>query len=64
MDSKALEILEKKIKVDIDTRVATLKVGNFTDLAEYKNVCGQIRGLEYALGHINSLLQTMKDSDE
>lgn len=64
MRKSPLENLRDKITTDIETRVQTLRTGTPTDFTTYKDLCGQIRGLELALDHVQRLLLTMEDSDE
>lgn len=64
MDShRVLLVLRDKINEDIAQKKDNVAYGNVADWASFQNVCGQIRGLEFALGHINSLLQNL-DEDE
>ena len=64
MASNPLQTLVNDLNKDVETRVHKLRSGNLPDIAEYKYVCGQIRGLESAIEQINSLLQTMEYPDE
>ena len=59
-----VEALEMRLKQDIQARRDQLYSGNMPDLAEYKNVCGQLRGLEFALEHAKSLLQNLREIDD
>lgn len=58
-----LDLAIKKCEEDINSRVDKLKQGALSH-EEYKNVCGQIRGLEFAIDHLKSLLQNMEQEDE
>jgi hypothetical protein len=64
MANNPLQIVIDKCEEDIDTRVRQLRTGNLPDIAEYKNVCGQILGLQFAIDHLKSLMQTMEDNDD
>lgn len=63
MAKTVLEVAMDKIDEDIQTRVNQLRAGALLDFSEYKNVCGQIRGLEYAHEHLKSLLRNQIEAD-
>lgn len=53
---------------ELDKKVEQLKdwlvTGVATDYAEYKKVCGEVRGLLTARGYILDLKQKMENSDD
>lgn len=63
-EDRVLEVLKQKLEADIDVRVIALRSGQPNDYSEYRHTCGQIRGLEAACDHIDSLLQHLRDDDE
>jgi len=61
---KALDILIKKVREDIETRRAALTGGQCATFEQYKELTGIIRGLILAEQHIFDLARTMEDSDD
>ena len=61
---RVLAYLQKDIARLRDEQAAFLATGRAADYAEYKNVCGVIRGLNLADQSINDLVERMEKSDE
>lgn len=60
---KALDLLRKKVDDEIESCVSNLRNCGPQDFAEYKFVCGQIRGLTRAREEIKSLLQRIMENE-
>ena len=61
---KVLAHVAKEIAKLRDENAAFLAAGRADNHAEYKQVCGIIRGLGYAENIINDLVQRMETSDD
>ena len=61
---RALSYLQKEIARLRDEQAAFISLGRAADYAEYRNVCGVIRGLNLADQSINDLVERMEKSDE
>jgi len=59
--------IELLLKRNADERNAMIEVvisGNASDFANYKNICGVIRGLDLADEHIRDLAKRMTPDDD
>jgi hypothetical protein len=59
--------VELLLKHNEDERKALIEVivsGSASDFANYKHICGVIRGLDLADEHIRDLAKRMKDNDD
>lgn len=63
-EHKVLAYLAKEIAKVRDENSAFLAAGRASDFAEYRHVCGFIRGLNTAEQLINDLVQRMDQDDE
>lgn len=63
-DYKLLAHVAKEIAKLRDENAAFLAASRADNFAEYKQVCGIIRGLSYAENIINDLVQRMEKSDD
>lgn len=61
MDGQALEALIAECEKLVDTRVNAVKGGSIASFEEYKEICGQIRGLLLAVETAKSLLRNLSD---
>lgn len=61
---RALSHIQKEIARLRDEQAMFISTGRAVDYAEYKNVCGVIRGLSLADQSINDLVERMEKSDE
>lgn len=61
---EALELLNRRLEERKQMSLAALGQGSAKDFADYKEVCGLVRGLAAAQMEINDLLRTMKDINE
>jgi hypothetical protein len=61
---RALAYIQKEIERLRDEQAQFIATGRAADYAEYKNVCGVIRGLSLADQSINDLVERMEKSDE
>jgi len=57
--------LRNKLRTDMNNFTDDLANGQCTDFAQYKELCGVIRGLAYAERHLIDLAENIeKDNDE
>ena len=61
---RALAYIQKDLARLRDEQAEFISSGRAADYAEYKNVCGVIRGLSLADQSINDLVERMEKSDE
>jgi hypothetical protein len=61
---RILAHIQKEIDQLRDEQAIYIASGRAADYAEYKNVCGVIRGLSLADQSINDLVERMEKSDE
>jgi hypothetical protein len=59
-----VEALNKKLEDKKQMLIAALGQGSAKDFADYKDLCGRIRGLADAQMELNDLSRTMKENDE
>ena len=60
-----LQVLRDKFRADMNNFTDDLANGQCSDFAQYKELCGVIRGLAFAERHLLDLAETMKeDNDE
>ncbi len=64
MAKNVLEILLDKIEESKKTYSEAILDGNIKDFAEYKHLCGVIRGLATAQLETEDLLRKTKENDE
>ncbi len=64
MDPKLAELLIQKIQEHIDHHREVLSDGVAKDYADYKELCGAIRGLQTAQREINDLVRKIKEIDD
>ena len=58
-----MELLQKKLKEQEDSHVQALVGGAVNDYANYRELCGVIRGLQTAQREIADLVRKLKDDD-
>jgi len=68
MDLQTMDVftaLRTKLREDMNNFTDDLANGQCTDFAQYKELCGVIRGLAYAERHLMDLAEKLKeDNDE
>ena len=64
MTTQALQYLAKEVDKLRGDQIAFLAGGGAKDFAEYRHVCGVIRGLTHAEQLVKDLVQKMEYSDE
>jgi len=62
--TQALQYLAKEVDKLRGDQIAFLAGGGAKDFAEYRHVCGVIRGLTHAEQLVKDLVQKMEYSDE
>ena len=65
MAKTVFDVLKERIEEQRASAVEFLSSGSSKDYAEYRELCGVIRGLNTALSHMEDLLRTYTgDNDE
>jgi hypothetical protein len=68
MDLQTMDVftaLRNKIREDMNNYADDVATGQCTDLSQYKELCGVIRGLALAERHLMDLAEKLKeDNDE
>jgi hypothetical protein len=59
-----LTLLQAKNNEDRNAQIEYLLAGNAKDYAEYRHICGVIRGLNLADEHIQDLAERMREHDD
>jgi hypothetical protein len=62
--TRVLNHVRKELETIRNEQVEFLASGRVTDFAEYRHVCGVIRGLGHADGFISDLAKKMEYSDD
>lgn len=58
------DVVLKELNERQDVVTQALVAGAAKDFAEYRNMCGEIRGLSLARAHIIDLVRKMETNDE
>jgi hypothetical protein len=64
MDNQILEHLNKKIEEQVKSHSEALVEGKSQDYAQYRELCGVIRGLQTAQREIGDLVRKLKDDND
>lgn len=67
MDIQAMDFitaLRTKLRTDMNNFTDDLANGQCSDFAQYKELCGVIRGLAFAERHLLDLAEKMKEDDD
>lgn len=64
MELKIFELANSKINERIESLNAALSDGTAKDYADYKGMCGVIKGLRTAQYELNDLVRKIKDFDD
>jgi hypothetical protein len=64
MELKIFEILDSKLNERVMDLSRSLSEGVAKDHAEYKGMCGVIKGLQTAQYELNDLLRKIKENDD
>jgi hypothetical protein len=64
MDKQILELLNKKIEEQVKSHSEALIEGQSKDYAQYRELCGVIRGLQTAQREIGDLVRKLKDEND
>jgi hypothetical protein len=56
--------LRNKLREDMNNFTDDLANGQCTDFAQYKELCGVIRGLAYAERHLMDLAEKLKENND
>ena len=64
MDTKIFEILNKRIEDQVKSHSEALVSGQSKDYAQYRELCGVIRGLQTAQREIGDLVRKLNDDND
>ena len=64
MAKTVFDVLKERIEEQKFSAVEFLADGGSKDYAEYRNVCGLLRGLQIALSHIEDLSRNYLEDDD
>jgi hypothetical protein len=64
MDNQILELLNRKIEEQVKSHSEALIEGQSKDYAQYRELCGVIRGLQTAQREIGDLVRKLKDDND
>ena len=64
MELKIFDILNQRINERVQELNRSLSDGVTKDYADYKGLCGVIKGLQTAQYELNDLLRKIKDDDD
>jgi len=64
MELKVFELLNRKFNEQIEFFNQSLSDGVAKDYADYKEMCGVIKGLRTAQFELNDLVRKIKESDD
>jgi|TARA_R100001369_G_scaffold42024_1_gene68242 hypothetical protein len=64
MAKTVFDVLKERIETDKVSAMEFLAGGGSKDYAQYKEVCGLVRGLESALSHIEDLSRNYMEEDD
>jgi hypothetical protein len=64
MDTKIFELLNKRIEDQIKSHSEALVSGQSKDYAQYRELCGVIRGLQTAQRELGDLVRNLKDDND
>lgn len=64
MSNTVMDVLQRKLKEQEDSHVQALVGGVVTDYAQYRELCGVIRGLQTAQREIADLVRRLKENDD
>ena len=64
MATTVFDVLIKKIEDQKSSAIEVLQSGNVADFAQYRDLCGLIRGLEIAQREIRDLAQNYLDDND
>lgn len=64
MANTVLDVVLKELEERRETLIRAMSAGAAKDYAEYKHMCGEIRGLSVAHAHITDLVRKLEHDDE
>ena len=64
MDNQILELLNRKLEEQVKSHSEALVMGQSKDYADYRELCGVIRGLQTAQREIGDLVRKLKDDND
>ena len=59
-----IDAMRTKLRTDMNNFTDDLANGQCADFAQYKELCGVIRGLAFAERHLLDLAEKLKDPDD
>ena len=64
METKIFEILNQRVNDRVEELTRALSDGVAKDFADYRGMCGVIKGLRTAQFELNDLLRKIKENDD
>lgn len=64
MSNTVMDLLQRKLKEQEDSYSQALVGGTVADYAQYRELCGVIRGLQTAQREIADLVRKLKENDD
>ena len=64
MDNQILELLNRRIEEQVKSHSEALVAGQPKEYAQYRELCGVIRGLQTAQREIGDLVRKLKDDND
>ena len=64
MEQNVMDLLTKQLNEDREMLVAAIAGGKVADFAEYKELCGQIRGISRAQIRVAEMVSRLRAGDQ
>ena len=64
MEQNVMDLLTKQLNEDREMLVSAISVGKVADFAEYKELCGQIRGISRAQIRVAEMVSRLRAGDQ
>lgn len=64
MEQNVMDLLTKQLNEDREMLVAAIAGGKAADFAEYKELCGQIRGISRAQIRVAEMVSRLRQGDQ
>jgi hypothetical protein len=64
MDMRIWDLLDRKLEEQVKSHSEALVAGQSKDYADYRELCGVIRGLQTAQREIGDLVRKLKDDND
>lgn len=64
MEQNVMDLLTKQLNEDREMLVSAISAGKVADFAEYKELCGQIRGISRAQIRVAEMVSRLRAGDQ